>query len=126
MVAPFSRQIVNCCLFPHLSVTYLLTAHHASWGIGRQQSSSIAVCHWPASGWCPSCCWYTSRLVVGCPWLYVRRLQLKLLKGALKSQKYWGNTSFICTEKGEEGEAYVGIEGREKLREKNPPFPRFL
>ena len=33
---------------------YFITTLHASWCIGQQQSSSTPVCHWPASGWCPS------------------------------------------------------------------------
>ena len=33
----------------------LVTTSHASWRIGQQRSSPTPVCHWPASGWCPSC-----------------------------------------------------------------------
>ena len=33
----------------------VMTTHHASQCIGQQRSSSAPVCHWPASGWCPSC-----------------------------------------------------------------------
>ena len=35
--------------------TIIITTCHTCWRIGQQQSSSTPVCHWPASGWCPSC-----------------------------------------------------------------------
>ena len=38
-----------------LAVSQLVTTHHTSWHVGQQRSSSIPVCPWPASGWCPRC-----------------------------------------------------------------------
>ena len=40
---------------PGRSIIIIITTRHACWRIGRQRSSSTPVCHWPASGWCPSC-----------------------------------------------------------------------
>ncbi len=36
----------------YMVYTHSLTAHYAHWHVGQQQSSSTAVCLWPAVGWC--------------------------------------------------------------------------
>ena len=36
-------------------IIIIITPCHASWYIGQQRSFSTPVCHWPASGWRPSC-----------------------------------------------------------------------
>ena len=33
----------------------MITTCHTIWHIGQQWRSSTPFCHWPASGWCPSC-----------------------------------------------------------------------
>ena len=38
-----------------MTTVIIITTRHASWHIGQQWSSSTPICHWPASGWCPSC-----------------------------------------------------------------------
>ena len=33
----------------------VVTARHANWREWQQRSFSTTACHWPVSGWCPSC-----------------------------------------------------------------------
>ena len=47
--------LVYRVLTEFLLVIVIITTRHASWPTGQQRSSSTPVCHWPASGWCPSC-----------------------------------------------------------------------
>ena len=45
------------------SCKHEVTTHHASWCTWQQWNSSTPVCHWPASGRCPSCCSSSSFLL---------------------------------------------------------------
>ena len=50
----FARTLRKPFFFS-VSVGLIVAIRHASWRLGQQRSSSTPVCHWPASGWCPSC-----------------------------------------------------------------------
>ena len=48
----------------------IISTRHASRCIEQQRSSPTSVCHWPASGWCPSC--------VSCSLLLLRQFFARL------------------------------------------------